>query len=317
MGAPVSNHVTTLSPSDHRGIAVGYFLVGPRLADPGPWRVYEGRSLVGSRPVEIKIMRPEYGAALRRSGVLANPWLHDLRVASDLGANLVVRHLDAGTTPHGEHYLVREPAGGRTLLEALAAGPLPLPVVAGYIADAAAVVDRAHQLGFCRIDLRPECFAELPSASPGEPKEIRLVDLGTLAFTGSSVPGVEDPAWAVDALYLAPEEAAGGPFVASGDVYRLGALLYELLHGSPHLGMRGRPRAEILATLASGNAPLVEGAMAEPLGELLTPLLSRDPAARPRDVTGFLWGLYQALRLWSRSNPQETLPPSLWSRLER
>jgi serine/threonine-protein kinase len=128
----------------------------------------------------------------------------------------------------GSVCLIAEDLRGETLRERLRAGPLP-PLVAGaVVASVARTLEQSHRLGVGHGDLRPEHIL-LPT-TPGEravPGQPVVRDLG-LHRLRPPVPGPES------LPYLAPEHRAdpAAPPSVAGDLFALGAILYECLTGT-------------------------------------------------------------------------------------
>jgi serine/threonine protein kinase len=96
---------------------------------------------------------------------------------------------------------------------------------------------------------------------------------------------------------LAPETVRDGTVDERSDLYGLGAVMYLALAGrSPHDGPAGeRPDERLLRVLDSLAPPPPRAGLPPELDELITALLAKDPAQRPRDAATVL-GLLDALR---------------------
>jgi hypothetical protein len=85
--------------------------------------------------------------------------------------------------------------------------------------------------------------------------------------------------------YVAPEEARGEDWGISSDLFSLGLMLFESLHGKPAL--EGTPD-EIRAKLERGNVPapglILKGVLPQTV-DLVASLLSTDPRGRPASAT--------------------------------
>jgi len=129
----------------------------------------------------------------------------------------------------GRHYLAMEYVEGHSLAELSRDGPLPADRAAGYVRTIAGAVEHAHVRGILHRDLKP---SNVLIDADGRPHVTdfglaRRIEAGaTLTQTGDIV---GTPA------YMPPEQASGesarvGP---AGDVYALGAVLYQLITGRP------------------------------------------------------------------------------------
>jgi TonB family protein len=87
-----------------------------------------------------------------------------------------------------------------------------------------------------------------------------------------------------DALYLAPEQAAGGAGDVKSDMFSVGALLYEMLTGQP-LQEPGKPFDPARVTAARLQSPTTDDdAIPKPIREILQKSLAAAPAARYADI---------------------------------
>lgn len=183
--------------------------------------------------------------------------------------------LDAGITEqHG--WIAMELAPGLPLERYTeAARLLPPHVVLEFGAVLAEALAHAHGLGVVHRDVKPaNALVHLPSRS------LKLVDFGLarLADAERTRTGlvIGSPA------YMAPEQLAGAPPAPAGDLYGLGATLFQLLSGRlPHLpGSMG----DWLRRVATEPAPALQTLRPEVptvLAALVSRLLAKSPADRP------------------------------------
>jgi serine/threonine protein kinase len=303
-------------------MVVAQFVIGQRLAETPRYRRYHGRSLIGGREVEIKVMRSEVADFLRRQGALSNPYLHELRAAMDMGSNVVARHLEAGTTAAGEHYLVREPPGGFSAAAHLADhGPFSVPQALGIVAGAAAAVDKLHALGACHVRLAADNVA-LYQTEHAEVFDVRLVDLEGIGPIGNPAALPADD-MAMAPLLITPEQVKGAKLAPSIDSYGLGALLYTLLSGLPILAMPEPTVTAVAEHLASGGRVpgdklknAVRG-LADEIDMLIAKCMRPAPADRPANAEQLIRGLHLLLKEHHAAHRSVALPDALWERLTR
>ncbi len=154
--------------------------------------------------------------------------------------------------------------------------------IAGDLAGALAAI---HAAGLVHGDVKPD------NAMREHGGRVVLMDFGAggethrldarLALTGT-------------ARYLPPEVLDGGAVTPAADVYALGVLLWELIHGQPPY-----PGQDIDALRAAqaGPPPISNRADLDPaLLDALRRLIAPDPAQRPRDAAALRDVLHGLLR---------------------
>lgn len=307
---------------NHQGLALDSYVVGALDRETGLYRIYRGRSIIGSRFVEVKVLKPallDYRATV---GDACNPCIHELRLAGELDPRLVSRHVAAGSTVDGDHYLVREWSDVPTLRQRLTAdGAFTFPVALGLALDGAEVLKAIHDRDHIYVDLRPANFAlETDDDSGGLTARIR--DLGTIMPGGFGERGLP-PDYLQEPGYMSPEEADGQPLSGSADIYALGCLLYELLSGRPPLEVAPTTARAVIGYIAGGGR--IPSARLRDLGVTVPPsvdllvgkCLDRDPLNRPGSVDQFIRGLSHVFQVWCEANRGASVPPRLASRLGR
>ncbi len=129
----------------------------------------------------------------------------------------------------GSHFYSMDYIAGDTLAEALREGPLPAERAATHLKAIAEAVQYAHEHGIYHRDLKP---ANVLVDAAGRP---HITDFG-LAKQVDGGAGLTLPGAAVGTpSYMPPEYATGKEVevTPTGDIYSLGAVLYEMLTGQP------------------------------------------------------------------------------------
>ncbi len=189
----------------------------------------------------------------------------------------VVRLLATAVTADGRPALVMELVAGRSLEDALAAGPMrPIRAVqlARQLAEALASAHAHHLL---HRDLKPSNVMLV--ASPAGERAV-LIDFGlalsvdlagpTRLTMGCGLVGTPH--------YMAPEQAAGDDLDGRADVCALGATLYRMVSGRvPFDG----GLMEVVLAHASAEPPALPAGLPAPLRALITRCLRKAPADRP------------------------------------
>src|SRR5262249_41551605 len=228
---------------------LGRFRIEDRIGSGGFGTVYRAWDERLERPVAVKIIDPEHGAArvMREAqavGRLAHRNIATLYELASEGKRAI---------------LVSELIEGATMRELGRRGALSDRLVAEVGADSAAALAHAHRAGVVHRDIKPE---NIMVSSSGE---ARLVDFGIARIAGAET--LTATGAVVGTLaYMAPEQADGLRPGPSADVYSLALTLYESLCGE-HPLIRENPAATARA-IGEPVPPL--GAVRTDLPEALT-----------------------------------------------
>jgi serine/threonine-protein kinase len=158
------------------------------------------------------------------------------------------------------------------------AGParrLPEPLLLVLGADVAAALAHAHAQGVVHRDVKPANLVFDPAS-----RHVWLTDFGAGRLDDAE--RTRTGVLVGTPSFMAPEQLAGRPPDASGDVYALAATLFQLLTGRlPH---DGATMGALLQSMARGSALDLRRCRPElpdALARLVAQALEREPAARP------------------------------------
>jgi eukaryotic-like serine/threonine-protein kinase len=247
-----------------------HYRVERELGRGGMATVYLAHDLRHDRPVALKVIHPELGAAL------GERFLREIRVAARLAHPHILTVHDSGDA-EGLLWYTMPVVDGESLRARLRReGPLPLDEAVRIGRSVAEALDFAHGQGIVHRDIKPEnilLFGNEPMVADfGIALAVDAADQERLTLTGLSL---GTPA------YMSPEQALGDTRVdRRSDLYSLGCVVYEMLAGEPpYTGPT--PQAIVAKRLTGPPPPL--GAVRdvpEALEQAIHRALARNPADR-------------------------------------
>jgi serine/threonine protein kinase len=280
-----------------------YKLLQP-LGTGGMGAVYLAEHARMQRLVALKMLPPE---ETRKSAVLER-FEREARAAVSLDHPNIARAFDIDQD--GDiHFLVMEFIDGLTLQQLVSqVGPLPVPVAAEYVAQAATGLHHAHLAGWVHRDIKP---GNLMIDRTGM---VKLLDFGLARGVqlrgGAVTERIGDTAIMGTADYCAPEQTLNSQAVdIRTDLYALGGTLFYLLTGRPPFAGETLPQKMIAHQF--NPPPVVSEIRADvpaALTALIVKLMAKQPDERwttPADVVAAL----QPLRPDARPLPPAQVFP--------
>jgi eukaryotic-like serine/threonine-protein kinase len=236
-------------------LAPANYVLGAEIGRGGMGRVLAARDRRIGRAVALKEMLTTAPMARAR-------FEREARITARLQHPGIVSIYEVGRWPDGRPFFAMPIFPGRTLREAIQAGPGAterLHLIPSVIAAADAVA-YAHSRRIIHRDLTPSnillgAFGETIVIDWGVAKDLdgddddHGVELDTAVGSRLTVDGavVGTPA------FIAPEQAAGRPVDERADVYALGAILYQVLSGRPPYD--GLAAAAVIGQLRARRSP--------------------------------------------------------------
>jgi serine/threonine-protein kinase len=208
------------------------YRVGAKLGEGSSATVYEAEHVELGRKVALKILSPAHTSA--KDAI--DRFRREARAVAGLShPNLVALH-DFGKSLDGRVFLAMELLSGETLEKRLARmGGMDWRDAALAGVQVCRALEAAHEAGLVHRDLKPANLFVTGGEIAGP---IKLLDFGVaMALADVATEGKEkrQKGFAIFGTpeYMAPEQVAGEPVDGRCDVYALGAVLYELVTGSP------------------------------------------------------------------------------------
>ncbi|PWD51148.1 serine/threonine protein kinase [Serinibacter arcticus] len=246
----------------------GRYELTERIAIGGMGEVWSAVEIGSGQRFAAKVMRPEF----------AGEQLFLDRIAAEARNSLRLEHpgiartYDSGVIG-GLGYLVMELVEGETLATVLRRERTLTPrTILDVLAQTADALAAAHAQGVVHRDIKP---GNLLLTADGK---VKLTDFG-ISIGENQAPMTDAGMVMGTAQYLPPEQAMGKPATGAGDVYALGIIAYEALAG--RRPFTGATQVDIAFAHVTEKLPPLPGTVDEPLRELVTSMLEKDPERRP------------------------------------
>lgn len=200
------------------------------------WRAEQAHPL--SREIALKFLTGSEGmktSAWERFDV-------ERRLLAELNHPNIVTIFDAGETESGRPFFAMEYVAGPPLTEYCDERRLTIRERVGLLLRAVEAVRHGHRRGVIHRDLKPSNILVAP-VGPGnggaDGPTPKLIDFGIAKALDETWPSATQMTLHAHILgtpsYMSPEQTGIAPVDTRTDVYGLGAVLYELLTGSPPL----------------------------------------------------------------------------------
>ncbi|MEZ0333010.1 MAG: protein kinase [Gemmatimonadales bacterium] len=313
-GSPLADPLAAL----RAGLAESYRLER-ELGRGGMARVYLAHDLKHDRPVALKVLHPDLGAALG-----AERFLREIRTAARLQHPNILTVFDSGSAepapgdPTGRAllwfsmpFIEGESLRDRLRREA----PLPVDDAVSIACEVSEALEYAHGRDVVHRDIKPENILLFRGralvADFGIARALSDDDAHDAARLTQTGLALGTPA------YMSPEQASGeGRLDARSDVYSLGCVLFEMLAGEPPF--TGPTALAVIAKRFTETVPSPSQG-GRPLPPELERVVARAMAPAPADRFPSAGALAAALRAgepWSRraTGPEEPgrgAPPSI------
>lgn len=292
------------------GTRFGPWAVERLIGSGGMGRVYLAQRADGAyeRQVALKLVRTQALDA-RHHGHFE----YECRLLAQMEHPAIAQIHDAGIDAEGRAWLVMEYIQGQPISRWCDQHALTLRQRIKLLVKAGEGVQHAHQKGVIHRDLKPGNV--LVGSVDGQPMP-KIIDFGIAIEAGTAeassshgTPG-----------YMSPEQAAFGIDVdARGDVYSLGAMLYELACGTAPQGAAPPPpsaqlqalpdaRQRELAALRGTSPRGMRRELRDGLDAVALKALQPERAARYDSVSALLGDL----RRWLQQRPPLAAAPARW-----
>jgi serine/threonine protein kinase len=255
-----------------------------KIGEGGMGTVYAAEHVEIGKIVAIKILHPHYSTEQE----LVERFRREARAASRIGHPNIIDVMDFGSTDEGCAYFIMEHLDGIDLADVLTHERRLDPNRSCQITiQICRALTAAHAAGVIHRDLKPENIFLV--ARDGKADFVKVLDFGVARSAGRST-RLTNPGIAMGTPeYMAPEQAAGGVVDHRGDIYSVGALLFEMVTGQPPQKRDGE--------IAGPRSLRLQ--LSEDLDRIIVRALAQDPAQRYQSMAQLEYDLVKTL--WGRT----------------
>ena len=283
------------------GARLGPYEIVESIGAGGMGEVYRARDPRLHRVVAIKVLPAAFSSSPDR----LQRFEQEARAAAAIEHPNIVAVHDVGrhTTPASSEsdgvtpYIVTELLDGATLADRLHEGTLSITKAVDYARQMLSGLAAAHARGIVHRDLKPANIFVTPDG------RVKILDFGLAKLTQHTPAGAgEATAVATRAGtvlgtvgYMSPEQVCGNPADQRSDLFAVGAILYEMLAGTP--AFRGESEADTVARILGEDPPelpVVERRIPPALVRVVGRCLEKTPTARLETASDLAFALETA-----------------------
>src|SRR3989441_2751331 len=259
------------------GRIISHYKILEKLGEGGMGVVYRAEDLKLHRTVAIKFLPKEHTV----QGEARERFMREARSASGLNhPNICTIHeIDEAD---GEIFIVMEFIEGKSLRQAIDAGPLPIPEVIKLAINIAEGLRAAHAKGIVHRDIKPE---NIIITNGGAAK---IADFG-LARSTEPTQQPDSTRLSGTIAYMSPEQLEGNHVNHLADIWSLGIVLYESATGRrPFSGDYDQATMYAIAHERPRPASAIRPDIPADLEKIMDRCLEKVPVLRYQDAESLL-----------------------------
>ena len=266
----------TLSAEQPALLANSRYQVKQLLGEGSKKKVYLAHDSVLNRDIAIAAVKVQGLNQVSRARIT-----REAQALAQLGDHPNILQIHDAGEENGQPYMVLPAMMGGDVEELLKETPehrLPLEETVAISTGVSRGLTFVHSRGIVHRDLKP---GNVWLTADGTPM---IGDFGlAMAIDGSWL--TQEGMIVGTAFYMSPEQAMGGPITFTTDLYSLGAMMYEMVTGTPPF--EGDSAAAVISqhiNVAPAAPTWHNPQCPEPLDALILRLLAKDPSDRPESA---------------------------------
>lgn len=295
---------------DPNGFQIEGYEIVRELDRGGMGIVYLGQQENPAREVALKVMLPQYAHEVG----MRERFYIEVRAMASLDHPAILPIYEVSESD-GFPFFSMKLAKGGSLADRLLDGPLPPREASKLIRELADGLQHAHQRGVLHRDLKPGNFLF------GSDGKVYISDFGVAKLADTkNLNLTQSRAFVGTPNYLPPEVASGSSKATiAGDIYSLGAVMYECLAGRKLFNHHENFASQLRAIVDENIVPprSMDGGVPKDLETICLKALSKNPAERYSSAEEFA----SDLALWEADMPIRARPLGLienqWRRIKR
>jgi serine/threonine protein kinase/Tfp pilus assembly protein PilF len=299
------------------GRTIGHYKISKRIGSGGMGEVYLATDMTAGRKAALKLLPMRFTGDAERLK----------RFQQEAQAVVALNHPNILTVyeigeDHSTHYIASELIEGETLRQRLMHGRIEVGEAVDVAIQVANALVAAHETGIVHRDIKPENIMLRPDGY------VKVLDFGIAklaesAFAKATADGAGSMTLAETNLgsilgtvrYMSPEQACGAPVDKRTDIWNLGVVLYEMVHG--HAPFTGHTAREVMTSILEKEPPPLKSYTSQAPAELqqiVSKALRKDRTERYQSAGEVLQELKNLRRkLESKAELERSTAPS-WLR---
>jgi len=255
---------------------IGLYQIDHQIGSGGTGVVYKVHPISKkSKCYAMKLLREEY----LQDEIHKKRFRNEGKIIDHINHPNVVKIFERGEV-NRQDYIVMELLKGKTLAKKIHEGSLTgIKEITRIVVQICGGLEELHNLGILHRDLKPENIFLVE----GIPSTVKLLDFGLARNEISNTRMTETGQIVGTIAYIPPETISGKKVSATGDIYSLGVILYEMLTGkNPLIADTSFEMFKLIMRNDFPDLSIYRKDIPQELIKLTRTMIDKDPTNRPR-----------------------------------